>query len=218
MTRRMVTACFALLVLLGAVVPAGCNIIGPAAYFIHGPAKTKKLHELDKKKTTVIFIDDRQNRIPRRALRLAIAERAQELLLEKKVVQDMISASSALAATGNDRHAAPQPIAEIGRAIQADVVIFATVDTFSLTPDGQTFAPHAVLRVKVISVADDKRLWPEDPAGHPLRVRALAAAKDLPSSVAARYQAEDELAKQIGVELAWLFFDHETPRGVRTPD
>jgi hypothetical protein len=218
MNRTILIPIFATLLLLAALAAGGCNIVGPVAYFIHGPAKSKKLYELDSKKPTVIFIDDRQNRIPRRALRLAIAEQAQDILLEKKVLEDMISANSALLAAAGDKHTAPQPISEIGRAIEADIVIFATVDSFTLSPNGQVYAPQAQLRIKVISVADDTRLWPEDPMGHPIRVQARAEAKEHPSSVAARHKAEDDLARQIGIALAQLFYDHETPRGIRTPD
>ena len=200
-----------------ALLPAGCNIAGPAFYFIHGPEKVKKLHELDKEKTTVVFIDDRQSRIPRRVLRATMAEEAEKTLLRERVVKDMISAHSALQAAGSDKHGKPIPIAEIGRAVRADVIIYATVDGFTLSPDGQTFAPAAELRVKVVGVHDEKRLWPEDPAGHPLRVMAAPQTREMPANVSARYQAEDELARQIGVEIARLFFDHEKPTGPRVP-
>jgi hypothetical protein len=196
----------------------GCNIVGPAYYFIHGPEKTKKLYALDKEKSTVVFIDDRENRVPRRTLRLSMAQQTENTLLKQKVLKDMVSANSALTAAGGDRHAKPIPVAEIGKAVQADIVIFAAVDLFTLTPDGNTYAPEARLRVKVISAADDKRLWPDDPAGYPLRVRLRPEAKDLPTSVSARYAAEDELAKRAGLELAWLFFNHEKATGPRMPD
>ena len=213
-TRVIPAALLACLTLL----PAGCNIVGPAFYFIHGPEKTKKVFTLDPEKTAVVFIDDRGNKVPRRALRAAMAEQAEKTLLAKKVVKDMISANSALIAAGNDKHGKPVPVSEIGRAVQAQVVIYATVDAFTMTQDGNTFAPEALLRVKVVSAEDDTRLWPPMPEGYPLRVRPRPEAKDLPSSVSARYQAEDELARMAGMEIAWLFFDHDKATGPRIPD
>jgi hypothetical protein len=200
------------------IIPAGCNIVGPAFFFIHGPEKAKKLHGLDAEKTTVVFVDDRQSRVPRRVLRVTMAEEAEKTLLQKRVVKDMISAQSALQAAGSDKHGKPIPISEIGRAVQAEVVIYATVDRFTLSSDGQTFAPEAEVRVKVMSVHDEKRLWPEDPAGHALLVRAIPQARDMPANVSARYQAEDELARRVGLEIAWLFFDHDKPTGPRVPN
>ena len=217
MLKRMMVA-FGLGVVT--LLPAGCNIVGPAYYFIHGPEKTKKVYTLDEEKTAVVFVDDRQNKVPRRALRAAMAEEAEKTLLQKRVVKDMVSANSALVAAGNDKHGKPLPVTEIGKAVQAETVIFATIDKFSLTPDGSTYQPEVLMRVKVVSVAEDKRLWPDGgfPEGYPLRVRLRAEAKEVPTSVSGRYGAEDALARQAGLEIAWLFFDHDRATGPRVPD
>lgn len=196
----------------------GCNIVGPVLYMAHGPEKTKKLHTLDPAKPTVIFIDDRQNRVPRRTLRIVMAEQAEQTLLSSKAVTDMISGQSALNAAGNDRTGRPAPIADIGRAVEAAVVIYVTVDEFTLTPDGQTYAPTARLRVKVIDVGDEARPWPEQPEGHPIFVRTQVTGREMPSSVAARYRDEEELARLAGLHIARLFHDHEKPRGAKVPD
>ena len=197
---------------------AGCNIVGPAYYFIHGPEKAKKLYELDPKRTTVVFVDDRSSRVPRRASRVAIGEQAEQTLLKERVVKDMVSSQSAIQAAGTDREGKPASIAEVGAAVKADVVIYATVDEFSLTRDGQTYSPGAVLRVKVVDATGNARLWPENPAGHVVSVRLSPKTSDLPTSTAARFQAEDELARQAGQEIAWLFMDHEAPRGIKGPE
>jgi hypothetical protein len=203
----------------GVLLGAGCNIVGPAFYFIHGPEKAKKLYTLDAKKTAVIFVDDRGNHIPRRASRVLIAQTAETMLLEEKAVKDMVSTQSAMLAAGKDVNGRPMPIAEIGRAVQADVVIYATVDDFHLTTNGQTFEPGATLRVKVFDAVNDKRLWPADkPEGHAVVVRLSPKTDELPSSTAARFQAEDELARQCGTELGWLFVTHEKPTGLKSPD
>jgi hypothetical protein len=208
----------AILCLAALALPAGCNIVGPAYYLIHGPEKTKKLFALDEKKTTVIFIDDRQNRVPRRALRLTMGQEAEKTLLKQKVVKDMVSAESALLAAGTEHRGQPVPISEVGAAVKADIVIYATVDSFGLSPDGESFAPAARLRVKVIDAPSDTRLWPENESGYPLVVKPVLTAKEVPTSLSARYKAEDELAQLTGVELAQLFYNHEALRGPRSPD
>jgi hypothetical protein len=203
--------------LLGAL-PAGCNIAGPVFFLVHGPEKVKKVYELDAKKTTVVFIDDRQNRVPRRTLRLAMGEECEKALLKEKVVADMVTAESALTAAGTDRYGKPLPIAQVGAAVKAETVIYVTVDDFSLTQDNQSLSPVVNMRVKVIDVASDARLWPEEERGHPLSVRPKASARDLPANLSARYKLEDDLARQAGREVAQLFYNHEPHRGPRTPD
>jgi hypothetical protein len=215
--RRSSTVLMGLL-MLGSLLLSGCNVVGPAALLVHGPEKTKKVHTLDAEKVTVIFIDDRENKVPRRAMRIAMMQEAESQLLAKKVVKDMVAGQSALVAAGNDRSGRPVPIGEIGRAVEAQTVIYATIDEFTLLPDGQTYAPTVRMRVKVVDVATDTRVWPVDPAGHSVFVRPKLTSRDAPTSIAGRYEAEEELAKLAGVYLANLFHDHERPRGAKIPD
>ncbi len=207
-----------LLVAAAGVTSASCNIVAPAFYFIHGPEKTKAEYALDPKRTAVVFVDDRLSKVPRRASRVAIGEQVEELLLKEKAVKDMVSTQSALQAAGNDREGKPVAITEVGQAVKADLVIYATVDRFTLSLDNQTLTPQASLRVKVIDTATGKRLWPENPAGRVVTVRLSPKQDDLPTSTAARFAVEDELARQAGQEIAWLFYDHESPLGLKGPE
>ena len=217
--RRCTCAATLTLLAAGSVVYlAGCNIIGPAAYFITGPAKTKKQYTLDPKRPTVVFVDDRGNRVPRRAVRNLIAQTADKALLSEGVVKDLISSDSAALAAGQDRTAKPIPISQIGRDVKADVVIYATVDMFTLSADGQSLSPQAIIRVKVIDAVEDKRLWPPQPQGAVLTVRSNVKTTDMPQSTADRNKLEDELAKLAGDEIAWLFYDHLPPQGLKNPD
>lgn len=200
------------------IAAAGCNVVAGAYYIVHGPDKAPKVHTLEKDRSTVIFIDDRANHIPRRATRLLVAQEAEKALMKEKVVKDVISAESAVQAAGSDRYEKPIPIADIGRAVNADVIIYATVDQFILTPDGTTFAPAVNLRVKIVDTKTDTRLWPDDARGYPLAVRGPSKTAPLPASTAERYKAEDELAKQVGRELAWLFYEHDPSHNTTVPD
>lgn len=207
MTFPRTLALSALLVSIGLLF-GGCNIVGPAWYMIRGPEKTKKVHTLDKNRTTVVVIDDRGNHVPRRALRVLMGDVAERTLLKQKVVKDMVSSQSALAAAASDRSGKPLSVAEIGEAVRSEVVVYATVDSFSISPDGTTLSPTVVMRVRVVDVAKDERMWPEDPAGHRHITRMAARVQTMPTSTTARYQLEDDLAKRAGLELAQLFFDH----------
>lgn len=195
----------------GAVLPS-CNIVGPAVAIVHGPEKVPAAFELNPDLPTVVFVDDRNSRVPRRSLRLVMAQSAEKTILDADKVLDMISAQSALTASQGDMDGRPLSIAEIGRAVGASQVIYVTVDSFSLFPDGQAFAPMCQMRVKVIDAASDKRVWPEDRAGHTVVTRAVVRGEIMPNTND-RARAEDDLARQAGVDLGQLFFKHERPRG-----
>lgn len=196
---------------LGAVALAlsGCNIVGPVGYFIAGPPKVQARHELDPKRATVMFIDDRANRLPRRALRGTIAERAQKALLDKGTVKNLIDARAAFAAAARESDAEPLSITDIGRNAKAEVVIYVTIDAFSLTPDGQTFQPSTTMRVKVMDATNDTRLWPEDPAGFRLIASPEVRQGFVPRSQADVSKAQIEAAETAGLAVAQLFFTHE---------
>ncbi|TVQ62322.1 MAG: hypothetical protein EA378_05210 [Phycisphaerales bacterium] len=215
-TRRTLAAPLAALTLsVGVLALAGCNILAPAFYVIHGPEKVRKLHELDPNRPTVVFVDDRANRVPRRALRGTIARSAEETLLQRRVLRNVIASNSAVQAVSADRYGSPMPIDEIARAVEAEVIIYATVDAFTLSPDGSTVEPAAQIRVKVIDAVSGQRVWPEDRNGQAVTIRIPQRPGYAPSTRNEAAQLEDELAARIGVGMAQIFFDHERQASAR---
>lgn len=197
------------LAMAASLFPAGCNILGPAIFLIHGPQKVAKLYTLDPKRRTVVFIDDQRNKLPRRSLRQVMAEKAQDALLKERCVEAMIDAKAALAVTARDKATEPMNIAEIAKAAQAEVIIYATVDDFVLSRDGQTFAPAIEMRIKVIDATNEARMWPAEKHGHTLVVNIPVRQGFVPQNPSEAMKAEIESAEVAGLALAQLFFDHE---------
>ncbi len=197
--------------LLASLLPApGCNIVAPVASLVAGPPKTQAAHKLDKASTAVIFIDDRASQAPRRSLRNVVATEAERTLIEKNVLaadQLFPSAAAARAAQG-ESYDAPISIAEVGRRVGADRVIYVEMTSFSLSRDGVTLSPSASARVKVIDAATGQRIFPDDAAGYPVTAQ-LPRGAQAPASLAARAQVEQALAKALGVQIARVFFTHE---------
>jgi hypothetical protein len=194
---------------------AGCNIVAPAYWLVHGGEKIDAEFKLPKDRSTVVFIDDRANRIPRRALRVAIAEETEKSLIKNAGLKDMISAQSALQAAGRESGTSPVPVTEIAQRVHADIIVYATVDTFTLSSDTATYRPMAALRVKVLDAKAETRLWPKDETGYTLTTTLQPKQGEKPTNTGDVYKAEDELARQVGVELAQLFFKHDAPTGIK---
>lgn len=187
-----------------------CNIVAPAAYIIHGPPKVSAVYKLDKSRVTVIFIDDRSNRAPRRSLRMIAAEAAEQILMQRGELREdkVITTRAIMRVAAQEQFTNPMTIAELGQAVGAEVVIYATIDAWTLSPDGVTFSPSARARVKIIDAVADARLFPGDGAGHPVTAVIPPQASPMPSG-AERDQAHLALANALGVNIARLFFDHE---------
>lgn len=187
-----------------------CNIIGPALYVAHGPDKVKALFELPKERTVVVFVDDRQSYLPRRTLRQIIADQSTHDLLGAKVVEKMIEPRGVLAASTADQPGFPTDIVTLGKSVGADLVIYVTVDGFSLSPDRQSYNPSARVRVKVVDGVNEKgRVWPDDLRGYPLDVIMGERAGAMPDSPATIIAAEDRLGAEVGRRVAELFYSHE---------
>ncbi len=188
---------------------AGCNILGPMGYFIAGPAKREPLFNLDPARTSVVFIDDRESRIGHSALRRQMSAKSEEVLLEKAAVVDLLSSDAVLASTVRDRFGQPRSIVTIGREIGAEVVIYATIDSFSLSPDGVSLRPTATARLKVIDVTEDKRVWPVEPQRwHSVTATVPRVGGEMPTSVGARMEMLSVLADRMGQEIAHVFVKH----------
>lgn len=194
----------------GVAVLGGCNIVGPAYYFIHGPEKRPAAFELDRKRTTIVFVDDQNNVLQRRNLRNEIAASATELMQREKLVDDMLDGRAAIIAATRDRDGEPMSVVEVGRATKAEIVVQVIMDGFTISPDGVGYAPLASFRVKVIDATNDKRLWPAPSleTGAPLTVTLFERAQTIPTG-AARVQAENELAAEVGRRVAQIFYEHE---------
>ncbi|HVU64092.1 MAG TPA: hypothetical protein VHC70_08955 [Phycisphaerales bacterium] len=205
--------------LVSALGLAACNIAGPGLWLLSDD-RTPSVYQLDSKRTTVVFIDDRNSVLPVHALRDRIAKAAEAQILDHKLLDaDLVSSDSLQSVVAAERFSRPQSIAQIGRSVGADQVIYATVDKFQLTPDGSQHAPSAILRVKVIDARNDVRLFPakaeggKDPS-YELAIGEQVRASALPSSNADRLREQQELADSLGRRLGELFFKHSS----RDPD
>ena len=194
----------------------GCNIVGPAVAIVQGPPTTQAQFELPEGKSVVFFIDDRSNALRRRSLRQVIAEQAQTSLLAKQKDRRVIDARAAVAVASRETATEPMDSVTIGRMVKADLMIYVTMDAFSLTPDGVNFLPAAIARIKVLDTArdTDPRLWPAEAEGFTLKVAPNQRAAPLPQSSAEYAKAEAAFAATVGDAVAKVFFKHETREAI----
>ncbi|MDF1868912.1 MAG: hypothetical protein P1U30_00870 [Phycisphaerales bacterium] len=204
---RTITRALALITMLTCI--AGCNVVTPIAYAIHGPEKINPTYTLPEHATTVVFVDDPSSKIAQRRLRYAMADTATSQLLEKRVLTDMLEPRGIIAAATKDSHSKRMSITELGKSVGADIVIYAVVTNFSLSPETGSYIPQASLRVKVIDVAEGKRVWPDTEFGFPLEVQIPQLPGLSPDGNAGQLAIEQQLANRAGLGISQLFYRHE---------
>lgn len=201
----------------GLLCAAGCNIVAPIAIIFDDPRESTAKFKLDPERKTVVLVDDRNNALPKRSLRAAIGLEADQSMIEEKVVEqpNMIAAQSALHVVAAERLGSPKSIVDVGKAVGADVIIYVSMDAFSLSKDGVLFQPFAVARVKVLDCVNNTRLWPPDERGYPITAQMPEKREQVPTQVAERNAAELDLARFTGREVARLFFTYFTESASR---
>jgi hypothetical protein len=187
----------------------GCNVITPVAYAIHGPGKVEPQFTLEETARTVVFVDDPSSKITQRRLRYAIAKRATDELLEKRILVDMLDPRGILTAASNEQYGQQMSISELGRSVDADIVIYAVVTDFSMSPEVGAYLPRATMRVKIIDTRDSTRVWPSDERGHATNIQIPQRPGTGPASTGERVELENRLAQRSGLGLAQLFYKHE---------
>jgi len=221
-TRRQCCATAA----LGAAISAlfalssmsGCNVGVPAAYAIFGPGKIEAMHELAPVRT-VVFVDDRQNVLPRTSMRAAIGDKVSRDIMERSLVPSAVRPADAIILTRQREDGAkPLSIAAIGRELECQQVIYVQVTGFSLVGDGGNASggistgatPTATAVIKVIDVVNNIRTFPgSDGPGYDLVGKVREVDQDHINTVAKRRVVEDKLAIELGEQIGKLFYEYE---------
>ncbi len=203
---------FVLLLVLLAAGITGCNIVSPIAYLVGGTGTIDAQIAIPDQ-PTLVFVDDRASLVNPRSLRQVIAERISEDLMVKGVVATTISPADAMAyASHHDRQGELLSMGDIGEAVGADTVIYIEMLAFARYQTNSMPRPYATCRVRVLNVKDQTRIYPPpDSDIQPPEIQAVLLPQDpeLFRQRATAIEVYEQLAEQLGRNVALLFYDHE---------
>lgn len=217
-------AAAALLGLLPACLP-GCNVIGTGIAFF-GPSMTvPAVHEIPRKHTVAVIVDDYRGAATSPNLCAAIATTCVRHLRDdgkfKVVGSDQVQAAIAKLGdrwTGKKGQKAVSA-ASLGAALGADTIIYANVESSQVQLADNIYQPEVTLMVKAFT-ADGACVFPTSPDGDNLRQSGFALSTEIPhrsmssSGRGAASLAEAKLASQAGMDLAHLFFAHQPQKQI----
>jgi hypothetical protein len=182
--------------------------------------KVKPVYDLQDR-TTLVMVDDPQNRLGSPVLQTVIATNVAHHLKKNGVLSGKVIAgkeqAELAARLGPDKYART-PIAKVGRELGAEQVVYVEVEDVILQPAPGIYRPAATLEVKVMDVASNSRLYPEPPPidepTAPKRGRSLNVQMRYDKKVRAESRGLDaqmarSLAERIGLEVARLFYEYK---------
>jgi hypothetical protein len=193
----------------------GCNIVGPAVIIIEGPPTVPAQFKLNPERQTVIFVDDRHNVLPKRSLRSVIANMTEQVLLGSELIEagNLIDHRAAMRTAARESADEPLSVVEVGRRLGAEVVIYITFESFTITRDFVTVHPLSSANVTIYDTIQNQQLFPAAEGSFELRTSLPRKQEALQMlSIAERSEVERELASGVGLRLARLFFEYELDR------
>jgi hypothetical protein len=199
--RRLITHYCACIVLLSL---GGCQVLGLAAYKLHGPAKVPAKY-LPERKPMLVLVENYRHQSSVNAHADVLAQFVMKDLEQHKVAPLVpLERLHALRDAQRDEFGR-MSIAAIGRETGASQVLYVQLHRSDVTPlaGGDTLDGKSEASVKVVDVATGETLWPAGvaaEAGYPVSAATkLGAANAGVSNVAdVRQRLYYELGNQIG--------------------
>ncbi|MBN1556245.1 MAG: hypothetical protein JXA11_16005 [Phycisphaerae bacterium] len=200
------------------VLSCGCPVAAWTAT-LFPPDKVPAQYDLDETSTALVLVEDPRHLSDRTTLKTQMSEFINRELEDRGLVERVIPYRQLMnlaAATNNFRTLS---VAEVGKKLRADIVLYVEIDRFSLRDDPSSPFWHGKLttRVKVISVKEG-RLWPKElPEGYsPARVDTGSVSGE--GSLRFEQHLVQNMARDMGDNVTKLFYEHRGKEHGSLPD
>lgn len=192
-----------------------CQAIAWPIAALAPPQKVKALYTLPADKKVLVFVDDLQNPVHYPPVKRDLAEAIGKELMAQKAVGATIPYERVLDLMAGDKAFNDLGVANVGRKVGADVVVYVEIKSFKLREaegsplwEGQLGAAVRVVDAWATK-KDSARLWPKDAVEYNVPAVGLPVKEDPNADYGA------ELAKTLSARMAdrvaKLFYDHEVP-------
>lgn len=161
-------------------------------------------------KRVLVFPDDMLHPVGYPPVKRVLARRLGELLAEHELVAETIAYDSLVDLRNAETDFNRMAVATVGRRLGAELVVYVSIDGFSLKdmPVDTLWRGRFSCKVRVVDVRNG-RLWPDESAGFPVKV-----VEPIAENTSEAYGAElaDKLAKRLAEGVCGLFHEHYVDR------
>jgi len=169
MTRnKIITVIFSSLLLFSS---AGCQVIPAVLEKMFPKQKVPPKFVLPRDKVLLVFPDDLQNPVTYPPIKRRMAEKIVATLIERKAISKAVDYDELLKLESNRDDFNLLSTPKIARLVGAQVVIYISIDRFSLKDNPIDTLWRGTLsgRVKVVDV-EKGQIWPDETGGFPIEI------------------------------------------------
>ena len=213
MTLQRRTSINLLLLLLLVMGLGGCGPLAAwtAAQFAP-PEKVPATYDPPAQKTFLVLVDDYHQVLQYEPLKADLTAELNRQLREHRIARGVVEHDELLNLMETTPRFDDLSTAEVGRELQADIVLYVLIDRFSLkeSPANPLWQGKLGASVRLVDVREG-RLWPTDRlGGYPVpTVQLPPTSSDSPTAEAVLSRA---LARRMADRIAKLFYRHEVPQ------
>jgi len=197
--------------LAAAAAAGGCAAVSWTVAQFAPPQKVDALYKPPKGKTILVFVDDIYTEVAYQPIKVELTDRLNDRLTKYKIAAATVPYKNFITLASAGRDFDNLTVAEAGRRLGADLVLYVHIDKFSLRDDEQSPLWHGQLQatIRIVDV-DAGRLWPlDDPEGYAVPPVDLPAVDN--SSAAYGSEVARQLAEEMAERIVNCFRDHTAP-------
>ncbi len=189
---------------------SGCAVLHYVGMLTEPSKKVDAEYKPPADRKVLVFVDDIRMPVSYEQIKTDLTDRLNVQLLENKIAGKVIPSEMLQNYIAMTPKFNQLSVAEVGKELGADLVLYVEITRFSLRDSDQTpiWQGRLATSVRWVDVKTAKRLWPSDRIdGYDVPLMELPTEEN----VSAAYGAEiaKQLAEGMSAQIAWFFYDHE---------
>ncbi len=206
------TTLAATILLITMIACGGCAAISFTVAAFAPPQTQLAAFELPKDKVVLVFIDDLENPVDYETLKHDLTKGINQRLIKSTDVKKTVRYEDLFRLIASRPDFNKLGVNQVAKQLKADIVVYVSIDSFSLRESSNINLWHGKLAATVRVVdSRGKQLWPTD-LSNGLKIPDVVMPQQVNNSPTYGVTLCNEMAEIMADRIAKLFYSHSLPR------